>query len=44
MNYTKQDNQDFALKLVLMLALDIKQDRLTNERLKDIIKFLSDRD
>jgi len=51
MKHTKKDNQGFALKLLLMTALDIQQDiilvdikprgdRFNNEQLFEIIKVL----
>jgi len=40
MNYKKEDNQDFALKLILMLALQIRGGRIENKQLLEIIKFL----
>lgn len=44
MKYNKKDNRDFALKLLLMTALEVHQDRATNKRLLEIIKFLQDLD
>ena len=50
MSYKKKENQGFALKLLLMIALDIQQDillvdlkgqdRITNKKLLTIIKIL----
>ena len=47
MNYSKKENKDFALKLILMysqkileLAQDIRADRLENKELLEIIKKL----
>jgi hypothetical protein len=40
MNYSKKDNQDFALKLLLMWALRVRGDRVDNKMLLKIIKLL----
>ena len=40
MKFNKQANQDFALKLLLMLALEVRGGRVTNKKLLTIIKFL----
>lgn len=41
MSYSKESNRDFALKLLLMTALDVRADRKTNKELLEIIKVLS---
>lgn len=53
MNYTKAENRSFALKLLLMVALDIHQDirlskyegdpRISNKKVNAIIKLLEDK-
>lgn len=40
MPYSKKENEDFALKLLLMWALDVKQERVDNKKLLEIIKIL----
>ena len=42
MAYSKKDNQEFALKLLLMWALKVRGDRATNKELLAIIKLLED--
>lgn len=42
MRYTKQENQDFALKLILMWALRVRGGRVENKMLLKIIKLLED--
>ena len=43
MNYTKQQNKEFALKLLLMWALKVNGDRVENKMLTKIIKLLEDK-
>ena len=40
MNYTKQQNKEFALKLLLMWALKVNGNRVENRILVKIIKLL----
>ena len=40
MNYKKQENQQFALKLTLIWALKIRGGRVDNKTLLKIIKLL----
>ena len=40
MAYSKQQNEDFALKLLLMYALKVKGGRVINKKLVEIIKML----
>ncbi len=37
---TKKQNQDFALKLLLMWAVDVRAERVDNKKLLEIIKLL----
>lgn len=40
MNYKKQENRDFALKLLLLWALKVRGDKIENKMLLKIIKLL----
>ena len=40
MAYSKEQNREFALKLLLMRALEVRGDRVTNKKLLEIIKAL----
>ena len=40
MGYTKQEDQEFALKFLLMEALSVRGGRVPQKRLKAIIKLL----
>lgn len=42
MKYSKKDNEDFALKLLLMEALAVRRGSRTNKQLLAIIKLLQD--
>lgn len=42
MNYSKEENRDFALQLLLKWAVEVRADRVSNKILLKIIKLLED--